>query len=563
MNKNIVYNFILIFIIIKCVKSQDNDPDQPSEDDDEEDEYNFEVSDVDEIIEEETGGLINPQYQPQYQQIEESQYPTQPQTQPQQYPGYLPESQGYQPEYQYYPGYQQQQQQYQTDTYGYYQPPAPTQQVPQQLDQYYDQYESTPQVPQHPDQYYQHYGPTTPIQPSQPQPQPQPQQQPSYQYYDPYNPTQPQQPEQYHEPSHPPQQPSYQYYEPPQPTQQPSYQHYEPSHPTQPQSTYQYYQPTTAPPPQPQVPQPQYQYYLPPPTQPQTTDDDENFYVTEHDQVHQVPSTGDPEFIYGPSQPPTQYPIPPQQTIGESTEQPIKPRKRATKRKDPRTPEKQGDEQPIKLKKPRYIKKTKHINFYKRGHLGMLVEMNESDYNVTHSDEDKTKYLFNANLEQIESDGEVVYEHLYGIPYCSSLTHSKRTNVIIITNIQGFILIKKTKGLWERTDANIPDYVTLFSEDSDGELMFLSKEHYNIIFTSNASFRYEMLPGVECHKIVVDGLVAWEKTEEDEGFPLVFYVTPKLTVKVNFEGYFKVFERRGSKYTRLFTKSSVGGSKYH
>ncbi|EAN32293.1 SVSP family protein [Theileria parva strain Muguga] len=515
MYKNIVYNFILIFIIIKYVESQDNDPDQPA--DDEEDEDNFDVLDLEQIIQQRLSRFDDPQYQPQYQQLQESQYLPQPQTQPQHFPGYQPESQEYQPEpqyqpeHQYYPGYQQEQQepqQYQTDTYGYYQPPAPTQQVPQQLDQYYDQYESTPQVPQQ------------------------------------------------------------QYYEPPQPTQQPSYQHYEPSHPTQPQSTYQYYQPTTAPPPQPQVPQPQYQYYLPPPTQPpqtqpQTTDDDENFYVTEHDQVHQVPSTGDPEFIYGPSQPPTQYPIPPQQTIGESTEQPIKPRKRATKRKDPRTPEKQGDEQPIKLKKPRPVKKTIDIKFYKRNYLGMLVPMSGEDYVVKHNDRDKAKYDFISNLEQIESDGEIIFEHLYGTPYFSSLTHSKRTNIHILTNGEGFILIKKIRGEWRRTDAPIPDYVKLFKQDLEGNDVLLTKYHYTITFTSNGSFRYEMLPGVECHKIVVDGLVAWEKTEEDEGFPLVFYVTPKMSVMVNFEGYFKVFERRGSKYTRLFTKSSAGRSKYH
>ncbi|EAN32291.1 SVSP family protein [Theileria parva strain Muguga] len=570
MNKHIVYNFVLIFIIIQCVESQDNNPDQPA--DDEEDEDNFDVLDLEQIIQQRLSRFDDPQYQPQYQQLQESQYPTQPETQPQHYDYYQPELQGYhselsyyQPQHQYYPGYQPESQGYQPE-YQYYQPQPYGQYQPYEIQ--IQTQEPIPYYvpPQQPGQYY--IPPVT-----------QPTQQPSYQnYYPGYPPHQPSYQHQHYEPpvTQPAQQ--QQYYQPSQPTQtqpqlpQPQYEYYEPSHPshtTQPQHQYyeppqtyqpqQYYQHTTAP--QTSQQQPIYQYYEPPSTQPQTqpqpqpqtqtevtqppqtqtqtVEDDDNFYVTEHDQVQQP-----------------------------------QPQKKPTKRKKPITTqqiqppsgdedEEDDDEQPIKLKKPRYIKITKHIKFYKRNYLGMLVPMSGEDYVVKHNDRDKAKYDFISNLEQIESDGEIIFEHLYGTPYFSSLTHSKRTNIHILTNGEGFILIKKIRGEWRRTDAPIPDYVKLFKQDLEGNDVLLTKYHYTITFTSNGSFRYSFLPGVECHKIVVDGLVAWEKTEEDEGFPLVFYITPKMSVMVNFENYFKVFERRGSKYTRLFTKSSAGRSKYH
>eukprot|EP00375_Theileria_parva_P001898 XP_764573.1 hypothetical protein [Theileria parva strain Muguga] len=575
----VTYKCILIFIIIKYVESQDNNPDQPADEEDEDD--NFEVLDLEQIIQERISRFDDPRYQPQYQQLEESQYPPQPQAQPQYYDLDQGETQGYQTQPQYYDVYQPQQYgpyqtpQFQThpleqqpyvpvthpqtitqeqeqtqqqvsqyyyygsetqDPYGYQQPYGTqslydTGQQPitdtQTQEQYYGPPPTQPSQPQyqhyepsHPTQQqsYQYYGPPTPIQ-SQPQQVPQQQYyqhyvptltqtstQPSYQYYDPYEPPQTYQPQE-------------QYYGPPQPQPQPSYQHYVPS---QPQVTQ---QPQTQP--QPQTPS-QPPITQPPQPQPQTIEDDDNFYVTEHAYAQQP-----------------------------QPQKKQRKRKKPTKRKQIQPPSgdqsdeislSEDDEQPIKRKKT--LLKRYDIKFYKRDNLGMLVEMNEGDYNVTFNDKDKKKYLFISNLERIECDGEIIFEHSSGTPYFPLVNHSKKTNIHILTNSGGFILIKKIKGQWIRTDAPIPDYVYLYTQDSEGSEVLLTKYHYTITFTSLGSFRYELLP------------VAWEKTEEDEGFPLVFYITPKMSVMVNFEKYFKLFERKARKYRHFCTKSSGVKPKY-
>ncbi|EAN32292.1 SVSP family protein [Theileria parva strain Muguga] len=591
----VTYKCILIFIIIKYVESQDNNPDQPADEEDEDD--NFEVLDLEQIIQERISRFDDPRYQPQYQQLEESQYPPQPQAQPQYYDLDQGETQGYQTQPQYYDVYQPQQYgpyqtpQFQThpleqqpyvpvthpqtitqeqeqtqqqvsqyyyygsetqDPYGYQQPYGTqslydTGQQPitdtQTQEQYYGPPPTQPSQPQyqhyepsHPTQQqsYQYYGPPTPIQ-SQPQQVPQQQYyqhyvptltqtstQPSYQYYDPYEPPQTYQPQE-------------QYYGPPQPQPQPSYQHYVPS---QPQVTQ---QPQTQP--QPQTPS-QPPITQPPQPQPQTIEDDDNFYVTEHAYAQQP-----------------------------QPQKKQRKRKKPTKRKQIQPPSgdqsdeislSEDDEQrPVKRKKCKIVKKTKHIKFYKIDIQGNPLEMNEGDYNVTFNDKDKKKYLFISNLERIECDGEIIFEHSSGNPYSSSLTHSKRTNIIIITISEGFILIKKSSGEWERTDYKIPDYVKLFTQDDGGNDVLLTSNDYDIDFTSKASFRYAMRPGVKCTKIIVNGLVAWKKTNKnDDGSPLVIYVTPKLRVIIDFEGYYKLLEIRGNRYKLSHTKKISKGSKH-
>ncbi|EAN30720.1 SVSP family protein [Theileria parva strain Muguga] len=491
------YKCVLIFIIIKCVESQDNNPDQPSE---EEEEYNFDVLDLDKIIQDRISRFDDPQYQHyDYYQPELQGHPPQPQTQPQQHPGYQPESQGYQPqtqpqpEYQYYQPeqydfYQPETLQYQPESYGY---------EPEQFDQYqqeaYGYYEPpTTQPSQQPQQYYQ--STTT-----------QPYQQPSYPYYGPPVPPQPQ-----------PAQPSYPYYLPP-PT-QPTYQQ---------QPQYQYYQPTTTQTPtQPEVthsPQPQSE----------TVEDDDDFYVTEHDQQ-------------------IQEPVPVPETGHETTQQSIKPqkepRKRATKRKDPRTPEKQDEEEPVKLKKPRQIKKSKKPKFYKRNYLGKLEEMTEEDYVVIFSDKKKKEYVFNTYLEQIEFDNELIYEHINGTSYCSLLSQTKETDVFILTNSDGFTLVKRIKGIWTTTDHVTPYYVKLFTQDDEGNEVLITSDQYIIDLNSFGSFTYKFHLGVKCYKIVVKEITAWEKTDEDDEIPVFINVSSELNVMVKFNKYTKMFERRTKHY---------------
>ncbi|EAN32285.1 SVSP family protein [Theileria parva strain Muguga] len=518
----VTYKCVLIFIIIKCVKSQDNNPDQPADEEDEED--NFEVLDLDKIIQQRLDRFEDPQYQPQ------------------------PEPQ-YQPE----PDQYQQVLQYQPET-TYYQQELSVYQ-PQQYDQYQPQHYQSYQAPTHPTgqqyvgyQYYEQSGVSQPGQYYIP-PVTQPTQQPSYQNY---------------YPGYPPHQPSYQhqYYEPPvtQPAQQPSYQYYLPP-PTQPQQPqYQYYQPTTT----------QTEVTQPPHTQPQTIEDYDNFYVTEQDQPQQVPTAADTGFTYGPTQPTQPTPIPPTQhvppTTQEPTQQSIKPQKKPRKRK--RTQTTSGDEEEEKQeripkrRRCRQIGKTKNIKFYKRNNLGNLEEMNVNDYLITFSDKKRKDYEFIAELEQLHCKNEVIYEHIDGTPYCSLLSQSRETNVFALTNSQGFTLIRKTKGGWTKNDYKIPENIKLLTQDSLGNEVIITADQYSIHFTSNGSFRYVLLTGVKCCKIIVEGLIAWEKTDEDDAHPTIIYLSEQLTVTVKFEKYTKMFERRTKYYKLTDMRLNVRKPKY-
>ncbi|EAN30724.1 SVSP family protein [Theileria parva strain Muguga] len=606
MNKNIAYNFVLIFIIIKYVQSQDNDPDQPSEDN--EDDYNFDVSDLDEIIEEETAVLINPQYQPQYQQLQESQYPTQLQTQPQHYDLYQGESQGYQPEllgyqpellpYQHeslqyqpesscyqtelleYDPYKQyqvqtQEQQLEEPQHHYYGPPL-TQTVTQTQSQEPEQYYGTAPIIQ-PQQYPEYQPESSGYQPESQGYQPESseyyleqqyypgyqQQQQQYQtdtygYYQPPAPTQQitQQQEQYY--ITPPHQPSYQeqYYEPPvtQPTQQPSYQNYYPGYPPhQPSYQEQYYEPPVTQPAQ------QQQYYGPPTTLPQRTQPDQ-YYVPPPQQTTVQPSSQPRYQYYRPNQPIEERETETgHETTQKSTKRQNKQRKRTRATSGDQTEKKDGEES---VKRIRPLVKKYDIKFYKRNYLGKLVEMIVCEYVITYTDTHKTKYNFYADLQQIECGGEIVYVHTNGRPYCSSLTHSKRTEIIVMTNSDGFTIINKVDGEWTRTDANIPDYVKFYKRDSGGNEILITNNEYNIDFTSLRSFRYTFLPGVRCHKVQVGNLVPWKKTEDDDNFPELIYVSPKLTVILKFYKYTKVFEKRGNMYQYLRTNKNLIKAKY-
>eukprot|EP00375_Theileria_parva_P002854 XP_765535.1 hypothetical protein [Theileria parva strain Muguga] len=443
MNKHIAYNFVLIFIIIKYVKSQDNNPEQPADEKEEGDEDNFDVLDLDKIIAERISRFDDPRYQPDYQQITESQYLPQMLIQPQQY-DQLPS---------------QQQLHYvqellEPEQYGQYQPYQTQTSQPLTQPQQYDQYQ--PYVP--------------------PQPQPT---QPSYQYYGPSQPAQP----------------TYQYYiTPSQPTQQPTYQYYGVSQPTQ--EFYQTYLPTqpqteVSQPPQPQ-PQPE------PEPQPiaqefQQPEDDDNFYVTEHDQQHQGPSATDPGFLYGPTQPTTQpitqestHYVPPQ-TQDQVAQQPTESvkRKRTQDSEDQGEGEEEDEEVSAKRKKP--LLKLYDIKLLKNDSDGMLVEMTEEDYLIIFSDRAKTKLKFKADLEQIECEGDIIYVHSHGTPYCSGLAISRYTKIFILASIDEFILIKKTRGSWETTQKTIPDYVNIYTQDDEGNDFY-----FKIILQIRISPRHRM-----------------------------------------------------------------------
>ncbi|EAN31362.1 SVSP family protein [Theileria parva strain Muguga] len=477
MKRNVTYNFILIFMILQCVESQDKNPDQPA-DDEEDEEENVEILDLDKSVQERVDQFDDPGYQPNYHQLPESQYPTQPQAQPQQY-------------YQYQPGFLQYQ-------------PEPTYYQPQPLD-------------------YQPYGQYQPQQFQTPQVQGQTQPYGQHHYY--WHPQTPvTQPEQYYlNPLPQPIRPSYIYYVPP--------------------ST-----------------QPQPQQIV----QPQTVEEYDNFYMTEHDQPIQEPETV-------PKPVPGAIPKPGAGAGRESTQKSIKPSKQRPtqprKRKRTRTiigdqSEKKDGEELVKVQTLSRPKKSAHVKLFKKDSEGNVKQMTEEDYVIICGSSNKTEFMFIVNLEELEYKGEIIYVHTSGTPYCSSLTYSKKTKIVVMTFSDVFVLVKKTKGVWKTTEEPIPDDIKMFTKDEYDKLMYLTKEHYKVTLTSHASFRYELHPGVKCYKIVVKWLTAWEKTDNDAEFPIVIYVTNKLSLIINFDSYTKMFERRPHRYRMLYNKKTLGRRKY-
>ncbi|EAN30719.1 SVSP family protein [Theileria parva strain Muguga] len=166
------------------------------------------------------------------------------------------------------------------------------------------------------------------------------------------------------------------------------------------------------------------------------------------------------------------------------------------------------------------------------------------------------------NLEQIECDDRIIYQHTHGTPYCSLLSHSKKTNVFVMTNSDGFTLVRKTKGEWKKNDYKIPENIILFTQDFLGNEIIITGDQYSIHFTSLGSFKYVLLPGVKCCKIVVDGLMVWEKTDDDVGFPTIIYLSEQLTVTIKFEKYSKTFRKRPKYYKLLHIKKTSGKDRY-
>ncbi|EAN30741.1 SVSP family protein [Theileria parva strain Muguga] len=499
MNKNISHNFILILIVIKYVESADNNPNQPAPEDEEED--NFEVLDLSETGQQ-TNPTENPEHPAPYQQISELLYlQTESQLEQQSQP--QPQHYGtYQP-YQ----AQTQTQQQQTDTYWYYEPPQIQTITQQQLEQLH-------QEPQ-----YHYYVP---------------------EYTDPYG------SQQQSTQSQPSQLLT-------QPTQEQSI-HYVPTLVSQAQ------QPTGKPPVIYMVlskVQLQLPTYYSPATIIQTQQTAEQL-EPEVIEVQSIEESFEEKLV---TQEMDRLLDKLKEKVGQTDKTQPGKRKR-TRTTSGNQGEDDDGQEPVKRKDPKPQRKIKKLKFYKKDCEGNLVEMTGRDYGVIFSNSNKAKYIFNACLEQIERGNEIIYVHSQRVPYCSLLRYSKPNDIIVMTNSDGFTLVKKSKGIWTRTDHVIPDYVKFYTRDLGGNYVLITSDQYNIDFTSDRSFRYEFFPGVKCHKIVVTGMIAWKKTDNDADYPLAIYVTSALDVIVNFEGYSKMYRKRLKRYNLVLNKPSIGKRKY-
>uniref|UniRef100_A0A3B0MQG9 Theileria-specific sub-telomeric protein, SVSP family, putative n=1 Tax=Theileria annulata TaxID=5874 RepID=A0A3B0MQG9_THEAN len=579
------YLYISLFILIGYVRCAD----KPTPDESEED--TFDVSDLTEFIDQQPSFQINIENIPyqNYQQLTRSAYQiitqekeqkepldlskkdkqtTQPQTSKTPESG-QPTHRIYQPT-PIYPTPQQPYQIGQTGAFRPYQRELPSYQIPQGP---YQLPQGPYQLPQGPYQQYLRYGtykpaggygtqqpqgpyeqypPFQPYQPIQHYVPPTDQSvQPTQQLTEPTPLVQPYQPVPYEQPesqyqpqlTEPPQQPEPQYQPPSyQPLQQPQYQHYQPYQPYLP---YQPYQP----------PQPQQQPYYPGP---------EPYQPYPPAPYVQYPQPTQP---YGPTpqyQPYMPYQPPMDQSAQPETDEPGDRSNEPGDKRDKRGKrDRSGDEEerPSKRRKIRAPRRCKEVKFLKKNPEGNLIEMIRNDYNIRYNDRDKFKCDFKVNLEGIVCDSHVIYEHSEGTPYCSTLTHSKRNDIFVINNLSIFILIKRTDDSWKTTVKELPSNIKLYGEDSEGSEIDLKREDYSVSFTSHGSFKYLISPDKRCTKIVVEGIVVWEKTEE-YGYPIAIYVTPRLDVLINFNGYNILLGRRSTRYKLVFKKNSTGKAKY-
>ncbi|XP_952706.1 Theileria-specific sub-telomeric protein, SVSP family, putative [Theileria annulata] len=204
------------------------------------------------------------------------------------------------------------------------------------------------------------------------------------------------------------------------------------------------------------------------------------------------------------------------------------------------------------------IKKCKEVKFLKKDQYGNLVRMTEKkDYKLKHTGFNKIKYEIIANLEQILCDEEVIFEHKSDFPYTKILTYNRTENAFVISRKGGFVLIKRVNGIWKQIGRRIPSYIKMYSQDSHGNYVELTKEYYYIEMSPRASIKYTFITGLGCKLITLRGEVIWTKTNIDD-FPLAFSYTNRFGFLIYFPTYVRTYVRKNGTFKLLYTKKISG-----
>ncbi|XP_955546.1 Theileria-specific sub-telomeric protein, SVSP family, putative [Theileria annulata] len=199
------------------------------------------------------------------------------------------------------------------------------------------------------------------------------------------------------------------------------------------------------------------------------------------------------------------------------------------------------------------IKLNKKFVFLKKDPEGNLLPMIErQDYKVIWENKNLIRYSFQNGLESIFCDNKFIYTHREKKPYCSSITYNKTNSSFVITREGGFVQIKQIKGRWIAVGRKYPDYIKLYTHDSEGKEQLLTTEHYYLDITDKCSFKYTFILGVMCTKVVIKDEVVWVKKPDNKGFPNVLSVTTRLNLVLYFPRSRIVYSKMNNRYIQLY-----------
>ncbi|XP_952699.1 Theileria-specific sub-telomeric protein, SVSP family, putative [Theileria annulata] len=200
------------------------------------------------------------------------------------------------------------------------------------------------------------------------------------------------------------------------------------------------------------------------------------------------------------------------------------------------------------------VKKSKEIIFMKKDHLGNFFPMTELDYNRIWDDNNSMKYNFITKVEQILYKSETVYDHRPDRAYPLSLTYNKKRKVFILRlEDDGFLYINKRQGQWKILARKIPNYVKLYSIDSEGNQFQLSEGQYYLYLTDKCCFKYIFFSEIPCVKIIANNKLVWEK-KPNENRLLSVYINLKGDFLAKFESHISVIAKKHNEYKYMFDK---------
>lgn len=195
----------------------------------------------------------------------------------------------------------------------------------------------------------------------------------------------------------------------------------------------------------------------------------------------------------------------------------------------------------------------KEITLLKKGKDGQLVKMIEGDYRKIHDNEYKARYLLYAKLEQLLYCGEIVYVHRAEIPYPTSFSHNKVVKMIVFRRLYSFMLARKRKGLWMVNGRKIPNYIRLYTQNSEGEDVELNEDHYYVDYTPSESFKYTFKQSVNFTKAIMNDLT-WTKKPTD-GRVVACAVTHHGSLMIFFKKYYEAYRKINGEYKIFYGKT--------
>lgn len=217
-------------------------------------------------------------------------------------------------------------------------------------------------------------------------------------------------------------------------------------------------------------------------------------------------------------------------------------------------PEAIYDKAVMTVSKPKRIRKCESIKFFKIDQTGNMVEMGFYDYTVYFKDKSALKYSFDANLEMIKCDGDTVYKHKSGLDYALTLTYNKCAGRFVIRLKNHFLFIRYAGRTWVEHDRIIPDYIKIFTQDSEGNYVELTPQQCKIDITATGSFKY-YVKGLNCTRIEIYGEVIYQK-KDHEDYPESVSYSLKKCFMIYFNGFVRSIERRHGKFREVYTRSS-------